>query len=116
MGVEKDAYFMVWNTLVTDRLLMPVLRERMGAYAAGIMMYYDDGLALCVIRDPNVASTFEYLETLPGQIAEMEVSQDELDGYIMNVYAEEAMPEDELNAVCRRGEDNRIWIYDERLF
>lgn len=74
LGVEGDRWLDICARVVQDRLVMPVLREQMGAYGAYCQYYADEGIALLAYCDPNVAETFDYFDTLPGQIAGMEIA------------------------------------------
>ena len=56
-------------------------------------------------RDPNIAETFEVLEQLPEQIANLALDQDTLDGYIMNAYSNYAMPEGALSGAISAATD-----------
>ena len=97
MGIEPDYAFGVIGPLVADQLLMPVLRDQMGAY--GILCNMDDDTALYLIsyRDPNVSATFDLYDSLPGKIAALELSQEQIDGYILSAYSDLAKPAGELS-------------------
>ncbi len=90
--------------LVSDAFLVPLLRDQYGVYSP-YSVTTDEYFAIYTYRDPNVAETFEVLEGLPEQIANMALDQDTLDGYIMNAYSEYAMPEGALTGAVNAGMD-----------
>ena len=81
---------------VSDRWLMPLLRDANGAYGAycGAM---DDGIYLYTYRDPNVAESFEVFASL-GELAaaDTDIDQETLDGYILSCYSSYALSSGEL--------------------
>ena len=81
--------------LITDQLLFPDLRDQGGAYGAYCASTEDD-LYLYTYRDPNVASTFAYFDTLPDKVSALSVSQEAVDRYIISSYSSLAQPEGEL--------------------
>jgi len=90
--------------LVSDAFLVPQLRDQYGVYTPWSAAT-EDYFMVYAYRDPNVAETFEVLETLPAQIAAMELDQDTLDGYIMNAYSDYAMPMGELSGAIEAAMD-----------
>ena len=89
---EMDAV----SALVNDAYLYPVLRDGYGAYGVFSGFVEDDGAYVLSYRDPNVAETFEAYEEMPAFIKELEISQEELDGYILSSYSYYAAPQGEL--------------------
>ena len=81
--------------LVTDQLLIPDLRDQAGAYGA-YCVSDDEELYLFTYRDPNVAETFAYFDTLPDKIMALEMDQETVDRYIISAYSELAKPAGEL--------------------
>ncbi len=106
IGVEDyDAGLSAICSLVGDKLLVPILRDQMGVYTpvSGVM---DNGsLYLISYRDPNVKDTFDVYASLPDKIAEMDVDQETLDGYIMSSYSSLAKPAGELTGAVSVLED-----------
>ncbi len=90
--------------LVSDAFLVPQLRDQYGVYTPWSAAT-EDYFMVYAYRDPNVAETFEVLEGLPEQIANMELDQDTLDGYIMNAYSGYAMPEGALTGAYNAAMD-----------
>ena len=106
LGLEELDYGLdVVCSLVADTILVPVLREGMGVYTpwAGIME--DCGIYLITYRDPSIRETFDVYAGLPEQIEALEVTQDDLDGYIMGTYAILATPTGELSGAIAAVED-----------
>ena len=86
----------VLSQIVTDKYLIPQLRDGKGVY--GILHNAAEaGVYLCTYRDPNVKETFEIYESLPEQIKKLELTQEDLDGYIMSEYSVLAEPAGELS-------------------
>ena len=93
---ENDLSLRVVASLVSDQILMQVLRDQMGSYDVGHSYWVDEGLLLFSYRDPNLAETFALYEALPEMIAALDVDQDTLDGYIMGLYSSLAKEDGEL--------------------
>ena len=81
--------------LVSDQLLHPVLRDQMGAYGAYCASTANE-LYMFTYRDPNVAETFAYLDTLPDAINALTLTQEDVDRYIISTYSSLAQPEGEM--------------------
>ncbi len=92
------------GNLVTDTFLVPVLRDQYGVYTP-FCQASEDYFFLYSYRDPNIVETFQVFDDLPGMIADMELDQDTLDGYIMNAYSEYAMPDGALSGAANAALD-----------
>ncbi len=79
-----DGRFDVLSLIVTDRILMPLLRYRGGAYQALMATRWYSVLNIFTAADPNVKSTFEVMESLPQMIADLDITQEEIDSYIIS--------------------------------
>ena len=86
----------VLSQIVTDKYLIPQLRDGKGVYGI-IHNAADAGVYLCTYRDPNVKETFAIYESLPEQIRKLELTQEDLDGYILSEYSLLAEPAGELS-------------------
>ncbi len=106
LGVEPDGALNVICGIIVDKILAPVLRDQMGVYTPECTTYSDWGLCLISFRDPNVRETFDVYRGLPEKIAAMEISEEELEGYIMSSYSSLAKPQGELTGAA--GEITRI--------
>ena len=82
--------------LVNDTYLLPQLRDQYGVYTPAHAFLEDAGAYLITYRDPNILETFEVYAALPDFLAELEIDQETLDGYILSSYAYYAMPSGEL--------------------
>lgn len=91
-----DAGLTVVASLVSDQLLVPVLRDQMGVYTPWNEAEDNGAMYLITYRDPNVKDTFDVYAALADQIAALDVDQDSLDGYMMSAYSALAKPEGEL--------------------
>ena len=97
IGAEPDYAINVIAQVVSDQLLMPVLRDQMGAYGAFCGMDDDTSLYLISYRDPNVKATFDVFDSIPESLSGFELTQDQIDGYILSAYSDLAKPEGELS-------------------
>ncbi len=93
---EYDAGLDAVTSLVTDMILVPILRDGYGVYTPmnGFLPAY--GMYLITYRDPNVRETFSVYSTLADKIREIEIDQETLNGYILSAYSEYAKPQGEL--------------------
>ena len=65
IGVEPDYALSVIGSLIADQLLIPILRDQMGAYSVFCGADDDDALYLISYRDPNVKATFDLYDSIP---------------------------------------------------
>ena len=96
LGVEPDYALNVIGTLIADQLLVHVLRDQMGAYSVWCGVDGDYAMYLISYRDPNVKATFDLYDSIPEKLAAMELTQEQIDGYIMQQYSNLAKPAGEL--------------------
>ena len=87
--------------LVTDRLLTPVLREKMGAYGAQSLALPGGGIILFSYADPNIAETYQVFESVPDLLAQTEADRETLEGYILREYSQYAKPAGELTGAAQ---------------
>ena len=107
LGIQVDGGLRVTAALATDRILVPILRDQMGVYTPLCGIFNEDeGIYLVSYRDPNVKETFDVYARLPEMIAELEVDQETLNGYILSEYSALAKPAGELTGALE--ELNRI--------
>lgn len=106
LGLEELDYGLeAVCSLLADKVLVPVLREGMGVYTPLAGIVEDAGLFLVTYRDPSIRETFDVYAGLPERISSMEVTQDELDGYIMGAYSALALPQGELTGAITAVEE-----------
>ncbi|MBQ9325200.1 MAG: insulinase family protein [Clostridia bacterium] len=85
------------STLVNDLYLLPLLRDQYGVYTPLSGAIEEGGIYMVTYRDPNIDETFEVYASLGDRIRNAEVSQEQLNGYILSSYAGYAMNSGELN-------------------
>lgn len=83
-----------------DRYATPVFRFNLGAYGASLRHQYFQGCLYAeVYSDPNVRATLDALKAMPEALRDMEITQADLDGYILNAYSIATSPVGMLNEV-----------------
>ena len=98
LGLEEYAADLdALAAFVDDAYLLPQLRDQYGVYTPWHGFIDDAGAYLLTYRDPNVTETFAVYEALPEFLANAELDQETLDGYILASYAQYAAPEGELS-------------------
>ena len=107
LEVVPDAGLEAAVSLVSDQILVPILRDQMGVYTpmSGILNE-DVGIYLITFRDPNVAKTFDVYASLPELMEQLTLDQETLDGYILSLYSSLAAPKGELTGAI--SEINRL--------
>ena len=72
-------------TAASDRYVTPLIRFQMGAYSAGASFNMLKGqMLLYSYSDPNVGETLEVFDGLGEALAGLELTQEDLNGYILN--------------------------------
>ncbi len=94
-GDEPSGDFDAVSSLVADMYLLPELRDKGGAYGAYMYMTAD-GFYTLSYRDPSILSTFEVYDGLADFIANLDIDQETLDGYILSSYSGYALSTGEL--------------------
>ncbi len=96
-GLEDyDAGLDAVMSVVADKFLVPMLREQYGVYSPWAGAIDHAGLYLLTYRDPNVGETFAVYAQLGDLLENLDITQEELDGYILSSYSAYAMPAGEL--------------------
>ena len=96
LGIEPDYAFNVIGSIISDQLLIPVLRDQMGAYGVSCGLDDNNNLIIYSYRDPNVKATFDLYDSISEKLASMELTQEQINGYIMRQYSAIAAPSGEL--------------------
>jgi len=97
MGLDGyDASMDAVTAFVADAFLMPILRDQYGVYTPWNGAANTRGMYLITYRDPNVKETFDLYAKLPEMIAQADVDQETLDGYILSSYVSYAKGSGEL--------------------
>ena len=102
MGIDKDYSLSPVASVISSEILIPQLRDQLGVYSPVCQLAYGNYLYLLAYRDPNVAETFAVYDSLPEQIAALDLTQDVIDGYILSDYSILAQPEGELTGAVNR--------------
>ena len=90
---------------VSDICLIPLLRDEYGVYTPQSGVVGEDGVFVYAYRDPNIAETFAVYDQLGDLVADMDVDQQTLDGYILSAYSDYAMPKGELSGALETAVD-----------
>ena len=79
--------YMPFITAVSDKYIVPVMRFQEGAYStAAEPNTRHNWIYAWTSDDPNAAKTVKVYQDLPNQIKTMELTEEELEGYIANTY------------------------------
>ena len=85
-----------------DKYLKPSIRYQGGAYDSGADFYIPAGyFSLWSSADPDVKSTLNIFSRAGAAIASLPLTQRELDGYILNAYAQALLPAKALGSRMR---------------
>ena len=88
---------------LSDKYTIPTFRFRMGAYSAETQASLNQGfLYSYTYQDPNVEKTIEAMKALPDALEQLQITEEELDGYILNTYASATAPLGAWNEVMNR--------------
>lgn len=89
--------YLPWLMAAEDKYLIPKLRFEGGAYDAGISFRLSLGRAcLYTGNDPNVEKTIDVFDGLFGFLRKMDLTEEELSGYIVSVYGAATRPKGSL--------------------
>lgn len=96
LGIDYTMKSEVIMNLVSDRYALPGLRNKYNVYG---FSYTSDpnGIYMCSYRDPNVKETMDFYKGLGGSMRSDNISQDDIDRYILNTYSSFTMPRGELH-------------------
>ena len=85
---EMKGRYLPFLTALSDRYLIPTIRFQNGAYSAGISCNLFTGSAIMYsYSDPDAGNTIRTFEGIGDAAAQMELTQEELNGYILNTLA-----------------------------
>ena len=94
---------------------MPTFRFKLGAYAAISTHQWDQGCLLTyVVSDPNVRATVDALNEIPNVIGEMQLDEENLDGYILKAYGNATAPQGMLSGTMQAMRQDLYGIDAER--
>lgn len=86
VGAERNGALYVTEMFVDDKFLVPQLRHSGGAYGTQWIVN-EYGMFVGSYRDPNVGKTYEYFDEIADLLERTELTQQELDGYIVSSFA-----------------------------
>ncbi len=95
-GIEKNNKLSVVSNVVESKLLFPNLRFVGGAYGAECGYRYPF-IIVSSYRDPNLASTYDYYHKLGEELRALELTQDDIDGFITPFFSKIATSFSEVN-------------------
>lgn len=77
---------------MTSEVLMETLRYQLGAYSS---LHHISGDSAYIIsyRDPTIAEAYALYDTIPEIIASLQLTEEELEGYITSAYSSFVIPE-----------------------
>ena len=94
--------FLPFLMALADKYLKPAIRYQGGAYDSGIDFYIPTGyFSLWSTADPDVKSTLDIFTSAGEQLMNLPLTKEELDGYILNAYAQALPPAGSLNSRMR---------------
>jgi len=95
LGLEHSGKFLPLTAILTNAYLAPMVRDVGGAY--GVWALADRyGLAFISYRDPSVAETFAVFEGMADFAAGHELTQEDIDRFIIRSFSRQTVPEGEL--------------------
>lgn len=99
LGIAYSGIIDPLAQVLNDGYLTPKLRHGLGAY--GTLTFMDrEGLLVCSYRDPTVTETYEVLAGMGEYLETVNLSQEDLDRYIISAYSGYAMPLGTLNGAA----------------
>ena len=107
MGVDDyEGWMTVAAHLVNDFYLTPILRDMYGVYDPYCANNNEGegGIYIFSYEDPNIAETFRLISRLPAMLKEEEISQETLDGYMIESYSLLAKPKGVLTGAIEAAE------------
>ena len=104
LGVEGYDYGQeILASFINDRYLYPILRDTYGVYSIHQYPIMDVGYMIRSYRDPNVTVTYDVYGQLAEKLENLEITQEEVDQYILSVYSSLALPSGELFGAIEAG-------------
>lgn len=95
MGTEFSGKYIPIGAVINENYTTPKIRFGYGAYD-NIVNFNDDGFLLSSYRDPNVKETFDVYNGLPDFLKNINITQEELDNYILKAFSTYTAPSGEM--------------------
>ena len=86
MGTEYNGKFIPIGSVINENYITPMIRFGYGAYD-NIVSFSSTSFMLVSYRDPNINETFEVYKGLPEFIKNINITQEELDRYILKAFS-----------------------------
>ncbi|MCH5211462.1 MAG: insulinase family protein, partial [Oscillospiraceae bacterium] len=96
LGLDYTLKTEVAYRYIVDRFCIPELRNQYNVYSL-TWLVGTDGIGIMSYRDPNIDETFEVFKNLGDKIRNDNLTQEQLDGYILSEYSYITMPRGELH-------------------
>ena len=90
-GFASSGKLYVFSGLVQNRLLFPELRFKNACYGA-YMNVRRNGVQMFTYRDPGLAQTYQVYDNLADMVRDLELTQEDVDGFIVSVFSSFSMP------------------------
>lgn len=120
MGTTFSGKYIPIGLVIAENYITPKIRFENGAYDS-ISNFNNNAFMLVSYRDPNIQETFEVYKGLPDFIRNLNITQDELDRYILKAFSTYTATEGELsgamntltNYLTGRTAEDRIKVLQE---
>lgn len=99
LGIEYSGVIDPLKQVLYDGYLTPKLRHGLGAYDT-LTIVNRDGFLICSYRDPTVTETYEVLAGMGEYLENVNLSQEDIDRYIISAYSGYAKPLGALNGAA----------------
>jgi Zn-dependent M16 (insulinase) family peptidase len=96
MGTEYNGKYIPIVLMINDIYLTPQLRYNNGVYTV-LAEASRDLLMMLTYRDPNIKETFDIYKGVPDFVKNINITQEDLDRYILNAYSTYTSTSGELN-------------------
>lgn len=96
MGTVFSGKFIPIGLVITEKYITPKIRFGYGAYD-NIVNFSSTNFMLISYRDPNIRETFDIYKGLPDFIRNLDITQEELDRYILKAFSTYTATQGELS-------------------
>jgi len=86
MGTEYNGKYIPIGAVINDNYITPKIRFGYGAYS-GLVQTNNIAFMIASYRDPNIKETFDVYKGLPEFVRNIEITQEELDRYILKAFS-----------------------------
>lgn len=96
MGTTYSGKYIPIGLVISENYITPKIRFGYGAYD-NIVSFSSNAFMLVSYRDPNIKETFDVYRGLPEFVKNMDITQDELDRYILKAFSTYTATQGELS-------------------